>query len=81
MQIKSILKPGGIFFGCFDKVCGGPGEYFELDDTTHVYTDKGRKGMLLRCYSDEELSELFKDFKIEKLETLPSQSRILVARS
>lgn len=80
-QIKTILKSNGLFYGVFDKVGGGPGEYFELDDSTHVYTDKGRKGMLLRCYNDEELRELFNDFKIDKLETLQSQSRILIAKA
>lgn len=80
-QLKSILAPGAVFIGCFDKVGTGPGEYYKLEDQTHVYTDKGRKGMLLRCYSDEELSEILNasGFNIESKETLESGARYIVA--
>lgn len=80
-QLKSILAPGAVFIGCFDKVGTGPGEYYKLEDQTHVYTDKGRKGMLLRCYSDEELSEILNAsaFNIESKETLESGTRYIVA--
>jgi 2-polyprenyl-3-methyl-5-hydroxy-6-metoxy-1,4-benzoquinol methylase len=78
-RIKHILVPGGTFIGCFDIVGGGAGEYYELPDQTHVYTDKGRKGMLLRCYSDEELKTIFKGWKIESMDTLESGSRFVVA--
>ena len=78
-RLRHILQPGGIFVGCFDKVGGGPGEYYELTDKTHVYTDKGRKGMLLRYYSDEELKTLFKGWKIEEMSTFESGTRLLVA--
>jgi SAM-dependent methyltransferase len=80
-QLKSILIPGGTFFGCFDKVGGGPGEYYSLEDGTHVYTDKGRQGMLLRFFNDEELQALFSGWRIEEFATLTSGSRIIWARS
>lgn len=80
-RLKHILVPGGTFVGIFDIVGGGAGEYFELEDHTHVYTDKGRKGMMLRCYSDEELKTLFKGWKIAAMDTLESGSRFVVAHS
>jgi SAM-dependent methyltransferase len=61
-KVHELLTNEGIFIGCFDKVGGGPGEYFCLPDGTHVYTDKARKGMLLRRYTREELEELFQAF-------------------
>lgn len=78
-RIEGFLEEGGIFFGCFDKVGTGPGEYYKLEDGTQVYTDKGRKGMMLRCFSDEELQSLFKNWKIQELSTLENGSRILIA--
>lgn len=78
-KLKALLKDGGVFFGCFDMVGTGPGEYYKLEDGTHVYTDKGRKGMLLRCFSDEELKRLFADWQIKELSTLESGARILIA--
>jgi SAM-dependent methyltransferase len=61
-KVHEILTNEGIFIGCFDKVGGGPGEYFCLPDGTHVYTDKARKGMLLRRYTRKELEEIFQFF-------------------
>lgn len=78
-KLKHILVPGGSFVGCFDKVGGGPGEYYELEDHTHVYTDKARKGMLLRCYSDDELRDVFRGWKVESIDVLETGSRFLVA--
>ena len=46
-KIHKVLAPQGFFFGCFDRVGTGKGEYFELQDSTHVYTDEMRKGMML----------------------------------
>ncbi len=80
LTLQSILKPGGIFIGCFDKVGTGPGEYFKLEDGTQVYTDKGRSGMMLRCFSDDELKEFFNAWQIEQFETLESGSRFIVAK-
>ncbi len=82
-QLKHILAPDAVFIGCFDKVGTGPGEYYKLADDTHVYTDKGRKGMLLRCYSDDELSDLLcgAGFQIEHKETFESGTRYIVAIS
>lgn len=74
-----ILATGGLFVACFDIVGTGPGEYYSLADGTHVYTDKARQGMILRCYSDFELRELFKDWKLHELSTLASGSRFLIA--
>ena len=76
---KSVAKDG-VFFGCFDMVGTGPGQYYKLEDGTQVYTDKGRQGMMLRCFSDEEIRELFKSWTIEEFTTLESGSRLLVAR-
>jgi SAM-dependent methyltransferase len=78
-QLHSLLIKNGVFIGCFDQVGTGPGEYYELEDGTHVYTDKGRKGMMLRCFSDDEIKALFSNWTIEKFETLESGSRFVVA--
>ena len=78
-QLKRLMKDGGVFFGCFDMVGTGPGEYYKLDDGTHVYTDKGRKGMLLRCFSDDELKQLFAEWQIKELYSIASGTRILIA--
>lgn len=80
ITLQSILKPGGKFIGCFDKVGTGPGEYFKLEDGTQVYTDKGRAGMMLRYFSDDELKEFFDGWEIEQFETLESGSRFVVAK-
>jgi SAM-dependent methyltransferase len=80
-QLKRVLKPGGVLFGCFDKVGGGPGDYYELEDGTHVYTDKGRKGMLLRYFTDGELKDLLSGWKINTMETIDTGSRIIWAQS
>lgn len=78
-KVYSMLKPGGVFVGCFDNVGGGPGEYYCLEDGTHVYTDKGRQGMLLRKYSDEELEEMFSSFATYKVDIVDGDSRFVVA--
>lgn len=80
-QLGKVLKPGASFFGCFDKVGTGPGEYYKLEDGTQVYTDKGRSGMMLRCFSDEELRRLFDGWTVESMETIDSGSRIVWART
>lgn len=77
--LKSVLKPGGTLIACFDEVGMGAGEYFKLDDDTHVYTDKARKGMLLRNYSDSELKELYANWTIDSITPLESGSRYIVA--
>lgn len=80
-QLKSIMAPNAVFIGCFDKVGTGPGEYYKLYDETHVYTDKGRKGMLLRCYSDDELKKIMSEagFDITQIQTYESGTRYVVA--
>ncbi len=78
-KLKTVLVPGGTFIGCFDKVGGGPGEYFELQDKTHVYTDKARKGMLLRYYNDQDLGQIFSGWKIDIIDELESGTRFVVA--
>lgn len=78
-KVNSILKDNGVFVGCFDKVGGGPGEYYTLEDGTHVYTDKARKGMMLRRYQLEELQDLFKAFKTMKNDEVDGGSIFLVA--
>lgn len=78
-KVNSLLNEGGVFVGCFDKVGGGPGEYYTLEDGTHVYTDKARKGMMLRRYSLEELQDLFKTFKTMSNDEVDGGSIFLVA--
>lgn len=78
-KVYSMLKPGGVFIGCFDNVGGGPGEYYTLSDGTHVYTDKGRKGMLLRKFSDEELQSLCTQFATVTSDEVDSGSKFLIA--
>lgn len=80
-KLKQLVRPGGLFFGCFDKVGGGPGEYYKLEDGTHVYTDKGRRGMLLRFFDDDELRELMSDWTITSMDTIESGSRIVWAKA
>lgn len=79
--LRQILRPGGTFFGCFDKVGSGPGEYYKLEDGTHVYTDKGRRGMLLRYFKDDELRALFAGWAIDSFDTIDSGSRIVWAHT
>lgn len=80
-NIHRILVPGGFFFGCFDKVgTSGRGEYFELGDSTQVYTDKGREGMMLRNFSDEELKTLLKDFILISFDKNNIGSRLVWAK-
>jgi ubiquinone/menaquinone biosynthesis C-methylase UbiE len=78
-KVNTMLKDGGIFIGCFDKVGGGPGEYYTLEDGTHVYTDKARKGMMLRRYELDELQDLFKAFKTMANDEVDGGSIFLVA--
>jgi SAM-dependent methyltransferase len=80
-RLKSLLLPGGSFIGCFDRVGTGPGQYYELEDGSHIYTDKGRKGMLLRNFSNAEIQDLFSDWTISKLEEFGSGSRFLCAHT
>jgi ubiquinone/menaquinone biosynthesis C-methylase UbiE len=78
-KVYTMLKDGGIFIGCFDKVGSGPGEYYTLEDGTHVYTDKARKGMMLRRYELDELQDLFKAFKTMENDEVDGGSIFLVA--
>jgi SAM-dependent methyltransferase len=78
-KVNSMLKDDGVFIGCFDKVGGGPGEYYTLEDGTHVYTDKARKGMMLRRYELAELQDLFKAFKAMENDEVDGGSIFLVA--
>lgn len=80
-KLKSIVVSGGTFIGCFDKVGTGPGEYFKLEDGTQVYTDKSRKGMMLRYFPDEELKEILNGWKIDEFKTLDSGTRFVVAHT
>lgn len=82
-KIHSLLTADGVFIGCFDKVGGGPGEYYTLEDGTHVYTDKARKGMLLRRYEQSELAEMFETmaaFETVGYSEVDAGSTFMVAR-
>ncbi len=79
-SLSNLLEPGGLFLGCFDKVGTGPGEYYKLEDGTHVYTDKGRLGMMLRCFSNSEIETLFQKWTIEELSEVGNGSRFLLAK-
>ena len=80
-KVHKILTNGGFFFGCFDQVgTGTKGEYFELEDHTHVYTDQMRKGMMLRNYSDQELKELLTNFDILSFDKNNYGSRLVWAK-
>jgi SAM-dependent methyltransferase len=80
-DLRKMLKPGGLFFGCFDQVGTGPGEFYKLDDGTQIYTDKGRAGMMLRNFNDDELRKLFTGWTIDSMETIPGGSRIVWAHT
>ncbi len=79
-KIHSTLNDKGFLFGCFDQVGTGKGEYFELSDHTHVYTDEMRKGMMLRNFTDEELKSLLSKFDILSLDKNTYGSRLIWAR-
>lgn len=79
-KVHMILKEGGFFFGCFDKVGHGKGEFFEIGDSTHVYTDDLRKGMMLRNFPDEELRNLFRNFDILSFDKNNVGSRLVWAK-
>lgn len=79
-KVHKILAEKGFFFGCFDQVGTGKGEYFELSDSTHIYTDQARKGMMLRNYSDQELKELLSNFDILSFDKNSYGSRLVWAR-
>lgn len=79
-KVHKVLSEKGFFFGCFDQVGSGKGEYFELSDTTHVYTDEMRKGMMLRNYTDQELRELLNNFDIMSFDKNNFGSRLVWAR-
>lgn len=78
-DIHKILQPGGYLLACFDLVGTGPGEYFRLADGTQVYTDKGRQGMILRCFSDDEIKSLLGSWEILELSTVASGTRFVLA--
>ena len=79
-KVHKILTAGGFFFGCFDQVGSGKGEYFELEDHTHVYTDQMRKGMMLRNFSDQELKELLCNFDLLSFDKNNFGSRLVWAK-
>ena len=79
-KIHKVLASKGFFFGCFDQVGTGKGEYYKLNDGTHVYTDQMRKGMMLRNYSDLELKDLLSDFDILSFDKNNYGSRLVWAR-
>lgn len=79
-RISKVLVDKGYLFGCFDEVGTGKGEYYELGDSTHVYIDEMRKGMMLRNYSDEELKELLKNFDLLSFDKNNYGSRLVWAR-
>lgn len=79
-KVYKVLVDKGFLFGCFDKVGSGKGEYYELQDSTHVYTDQIRKGMMLRNYSDQELKELLNNFNILSFDKNTYGSRLVWAR-
>ena len=78
--IHKILAPKGFFFGCFDLVGTGKGEYYELNDLTHIYTDQIRKGMMLRNYTDQELKGLLANCDILSFDKNSYGSRLIWAR-
>ena len=80
-KIHKILTPGGFFFGCFDNVgTSGKGEFFKLDDSTQVYTDEMRKGMMLRNYTDLEVKSLLRNFDILSFDKNTFGSRLVWAK-
>ena len=79
-KVHKVLIEKGFLFGCFDQVGSGKGEYFELNDSTHVYTDQMRQGMMLRNYSDQELRELMANFDILSFDKNNYGSRLVWAR-
>jgi len=79
-KAHKVLVDKGFLFGCFDQVGSGKGEYFELEDKTHVYTDAMRKGMMLRNFSDQELKDLLSGFDILSFDKNNYGSRLVWAR-
>ena len=79
-KIHKVLNDKGFLFGCFDHVGTGKGEYYELGDSTHIYTDQMRKGMMLRNYTNEELKTLLKEFDILSFDKNNYGSRLVWAK-
>lgn len=79
-KVHKILAPGGFLFGCFDSVGSGKGEFFELGDNTHVYTDQMRSGMMIRNYNDDELKKLLSNFDILSFDKNNFGSRLVWAK-
>ncbi len=68
-NVKNSLNKPGYIYGVYDQVgFGNKGEFIELEDGTKQYNDEYRDGMFLRCFSDEELREIFKELDLEIVE-------------
>lgn len=83
-HVKTVIKPGGIMFGVFDKVATGEqGTFDVLEDGTHQYKDEFRDGMFIRYYSDDELKTLFDEtgWKVLSNEKNDFESRIVIAQN
>ncbi|HEX9912162.1 MAG TPA: class I SAM-dependent methyltransferase [candidate division Zixibacteria bacterium] len=64
LNIKNVLKPGGIAYISFDGLEEDPKEFVLLNDGTRRYISGKRKGMLWRFYNDEEIKNLCEKMEI-----------------
>jgi cyclopropane fatty-acyl-phospholipid synthase-like methyltransferase len=65
LNIKNILKPGGVAYISFAGLEDDErGKFVALDDGTRRYTQRERKGMLWRFYTNEEIRSLCGDLEI-----------------
>ncbi len=65
LNIKNILKPGGVAYVSFAGLEDDErGKFVTLDDGTRRYSQRERKGMLWRFYTNEEIRSLCGDLEI-----------------
>lgn len=79
-EMKRITKENGLLYASFDPLEQDDLKlgHRVLDDGSFLYTDESRKGLLFHYYSDEEIQEAFRCYKILDWETDARGSRHLV---
>lgn len=65
-ELARITRKSGLIYASFDPLEDDDISLSHnvLDDGSFIYTDKKRSGLLFRFYSDDEIKDLFKNYKI-----------------
>lgn len=79
-ELQRITKENGLLYASFDPLEPDDLElaHCVLKDGSFLYTDESRNGLLFHYYSDEEIQEAFRCYKILDWETDARGSRHLV---